>query len=228
MAYQYQTAMNGYYLRKGSWLQEEDEQLTRFVARLGERRWDDLAKVSGLRRSGKSCRLRWKNYLRPNLKHGPFSVEEQQLIVQLQQLWGNKWSRIACRLPGRTDNEIKNYWRTHKRKLAQIQQGDLKGKLEKSAQDLSQESTDNNMVSKEWESKDSSIDSYPLPEWEFRNSPYENRIFDWITELQSGYGEKELEQDSNSNGIHDYNPQGFEEGCECDAWDYSDSLWDMN
>ncbi|XP_040864051.1 transcription factor MYB27 isoform X1 [Glycine max] len=115
--------MQGENLRKGTWLQEEDEQLTSFVARLGERRWDSLAKVAGLKRSGKSCRLRWMNYLRPNLKHGHFSVEEEQLIVQLQQELGNKWAKIARKLPGRTDNEIKNYWKTHLRKRAQAQQG---------------------------------------------------------------------------------------------------------
>ncbi|CAJ1968887.1 unnamed protein product [Sphenostylis stenocarpa] len=225
------------HLRKGTWLQEEDEQLTSFVARLGERRWDSLAKVSGLGRSGKSCRLRWMNYLRPNLKHGPFNVEEEQLIVQLQKQLGNKWAKIAKRLPGRTDNEIKNYWRTHLRKKAQVQQGgDFKHKLESGTQDLNQQSID--MVSKdystgkvscqdsEWETKDSSMDTLPLSDWELRRSPYETRILDWIAELKKGYCGKELEQDCNSTGKCNHNPQEFEEGS--DSWDYSGSLWDMN
>ncbi|KAJ6422872.1 hypothetical protein OIU84_027783 [Salix udensis] len=66
-----------------------------------------------LLRSGKSCRLRWINYLRPDLKRGNFSDEEDELIINLHSLLGNKWSLIAARLPGRTDNEIKNYWNTH-------------------------------------------------------------------------------------------------------------------
>ncbi|KAH6762295.1 myb domain protein 27 [Perilla frutescens var. hirtella] len=105
-------------LRKGPWLEEEDDQLASAVAILGDRRWDALAKASGLRRSGKSCRLRWMNYLRPNLKHGNISVEEERIIIELHQKWGNRWSKIARRLPGRTDNEIKNYWRSYSKKKA--------------------------------------------------------------------------------------------------------------
>ncbi|KAG0476096.1 hypothetical protein HPP92_012937 [Vanilla planifolia] len=66
----------------------------------------------------RSCRLRWINYLRPDLKRGNFSRDEEDLIIKLHSLLGNKWSLIAARLPGRTDNEIKNYWNTHiRRKL---------------------------------------------------------------------------------------------------------------
>ncbi|URE10922.1 Myb-like DNA-binding domain [Musa troglodytarum] len=71
---------------------------------------------TGLARCGKSCRLRWTNYLRPDIKRGRFSFEEEETIIQLHSLLGNKWSAIAARLPGRTDNEIKNYWNTHIRK----------------------------------------------------------------------------------------------------------------
>ncbi|KAJ6389028.1 hypothetical protein OIU77_027392 [Salix suchowensis] len=69
-----------------------------------------------LNRCGKSCRLRWINYLRPDVKRGEFSEEEERVIVNLHSALGNKWSRIANHLPGRTDNEIKNFWNTHIRK----------------------------------------------------------------------------------------------------------------
>lgn len=68
---------------------------------------------AGLLRCGKSCRLRWMNYLRPDIKRGNITPEEDDLIIRMHSLLGNRWSLIAGRLPGRTDNEIKNYWNTH-------------------------------------------------------------------------------------------------------------------
>ncbi|XP_043695216.1 transcription factor MYB59-like [Telopea speciosissima] len=105
--------------RKGPWTEQDDLQLMCFVSLFGDRRWDSIAKVSGLNRTGKSCRLRWVNYLHPGLKRGRMTPQEERLVLELHSQWGNRWSRIARRLPGRTDNEIKNYWRTHMRKKAQ-------------------------------------------------------------------------------------------------------------
>ncbi|KAJ8765376.1 hypothetical protein K2173_012073 [Erythroxylum novogranatense] len=103
---------------KGAWTKEEDERLINYIKLHGEGCWRSLPKAAGLLRCGKSCRLRWINYLRPDLKRGNFTGEEDELIISLHGLLGNKWSLIAARLPGRTDNEIKNYWNTHiKRKL---------------------------------------------------------------------------------------------------------------
>ncbi|KAE9603467.1 hypothetical protein Lal_00002229 [Lupinus albus] len=103
---------------KGAWTKEEDDRLIAYIRSNGEGCWRSLPKAAGLLRCGKSCRLRWINYLRPDLKRGNFTQQEDHLIIKLHSLLGNKWSLIAGRLPGRTDNEIKNYWNTHiRRKL---------------------------------------------------------------------------------------------------------------
>ncbi|XP_074274098.1 transcription factor MYB41-like [Silene latifolia] len=103
-------------LKKGPWLPEEDQKLIDFIQEHGAGNWRVLPKKAGLQRCGKSCRLRWTNYLRPDIKRGRFTFEEEEAIIQLHSVLGNKWSAIAAKLPGRTDNEIKNYWNTHIRK----------------------------------------------------------------------------------------------------------------
>ncbi|CAN6454215.1 unnamed protein product [Victoria cruziana] len=100
-------------LKRGPWTPEEDELLASYIKKEGEGRWRTLPKRAGLLRCGKSCRLRWMNYLRPSVKRGPIAPDEEDLILRLHRLLGNRWSLIAGRIPGRTDNEIKNYWNTH-------------------------------------------------------------------------------------------------------------------
>ncbi|KAE8685143.1 Transcription repressor MYB4 [Hibiscus syriacus] len=103
-------------LRRGPWTPREDKLLVNYIQAHGEGHWRSLPKKAGLLRCGKSCRLRWLNYLRPDIKRGNITPDEEDLIIRLHSLLGNRWSLIAGRLPGRTDNEIKNYWNTHLRK----------------------------------------------------------------------------------------------------------------
>ncbi|XP_022159685.1 protein ODORANT1-like [Momordica charantia] len=108
-------------VKKGPWTAEEDNKLVTFILTYGHCCWRALPKLAGLRRCGKSCRLRWTNYLRPDLKRGLLDDAEEQLVIDLHARLGNRWSKIAARLPGRTDNEIKNYWNTHiKKKLIKM------------------------------------------------------------------------------------------------------------
>ncbi|CAJ1979252.1 unnamed protein product [Sphenostylis stenocarpa] len=104
-------------VKKGPWSPEEDTKLKEYIEKHGTGgNWIALPQKAGLKRCGKSCRLRWLNYLRPNIKHGDFSDEEDRIICSLYVNIGSRWSIIAAQLPGRTDNDIKNYWNTKLKK----------------------------------------------------------------------------------------------------------------
>nr|XP_010926549.1 myb-related protein 306 [Elaeis guineensis] len=111
-------------VKKGPWTPEEDIILVSYIQEHGPGNWRAVPTNTGLMRCSKSCRLRWTNYLRPGIKRGNFTDQEEKLIIHLQALLGNRWAAIASYLPERTDNDIKNYWNTHlKKKLKKLGTG---------------------------------------------------------------------------------------------------------
>ncbi|KAL3531990.1 hypothetical protein ACH5RR_005511 [Cinchona calisaya] len=193
---------------------------------------------AGLRRSGKSCRLRWMNYLRPNLKHGHITEEEEHLIIQLHKQWGNRWSRIARSLPGRTDNEIKNYWRCHLRKKALIveqeQSSNIQSVIVPMTEDSEQNTSCSNRNGECVSQKDNNlrtcaefsggVEELSLSSFGLTYSPFETRLTaDWTSnwsEMQN-YDDDKYSYCSPEWIIS----SGYNE---TSSWDCSLSIWDMD
>ncbi|GAB4835321.1 hypothetical protein Ancab_000230 [Ancistrocladus abbreviatus] len=158
-------------LKKGPWTAAEDAMLVEYVSKHGEGNWNAVQKHSGLSRCGKSCRLRWANHLRPDLKKGAFTPEEESRIIELHAKMGNKWARMAAELPGRTDNEIKNYWNTRTKRLQRAGLPIYPPEIRVQAQNESQQSQDIGLcrAGEKQRSDASQTTGFDIPDVEFKS-----------------------------------------------------------
>ncbi|XP_074310626.1 transcription factor GAMYB-like isoform X2 [Silene latifolia] len=163
-----ESPLGGSHLKKGPWTSAEDAILVEYVTRHGEGNWNAVQKHSGLSRCGKSCRLRWANHLRPDLKKGAITPEEEDRIIELHAKMGNKWARMALELPGRTDNEIKNYWNTRIKRLQRAGLPIYPPEIRMQALNESEHSDEMNTRDNN-RSDSSQMNDFDIPEVEFKN-----------------------------------------------------------
>ncbi|KAJ1376620.1 SANT/Myb domain, partial [Sesbania bispinosa] len=196
-------------LKKGTWTPEEDRKLIAYVTRYGHWNWRQLPKFAGLARCGKSCRLRWLNYLRPGIKRGNYTREEEDTIVKLHALLGNRWSTIASYLPGRSDNEIKNHWNAHLKKRFQVQHNSVTNEKDENSNSNHHspvESTNQEKDSVEIAGPSQDTNNYQTPD---HASPSLNDFFFTTTEQIAPFNDDEnlslLDDFANFNFVDSHN-----------------------
>ncbi|KAH6764787.1 myb domain protein 67 [Perilla frutescens var. hirtella] len=150
-------------VKRGLWSPEEDEKLVRHITTYGHGCWSSVPKLAGLQRCGKSCRLRWINYLRPDLKRGSFTEQEERTIIDVHRILGNRWAQIAKHLPGRTDNEVKNFWNSciKKKLIAQGLDPNTHNLLSKSKSLKSSSSSSKLIINNNSNSNSFTVDTQP-------------------------------------------------------------------
>ncbi|XP_049399625.1 transcription factor MYB1-like [Solanum stenotomum] len=236
-------------VRKGSWTEEEDFHLRKCIQKYGEGKWHLVPSRAGLNRCRKSCRLRWLNYLRPHIKRGDFEPDEVDLILRLHKLLGNRWSLIAGRLPGRTANDVKNYWNT--RLLRKLNTNITKNEIIKpqprtlssNAKNVSwcnDKSMITNTLDKDDEQRNKelvvNICEKPMGETTTLSSPIDDDGVEWWTSLLENCNEVEDEEavllsfeEENKllpNLLHEENNSPIMLQGESDGWDI-DLLWNL-
>ena len=94
---------------KGTWTQEEDQLLINAVSHQSPIVWDSISQlVPG--RTAIQCKERWLYRLHPEIKKTRFEKWEDELIITERNKFGNHWTLIATKLPGRTSCAVKNRW----------------------------------------------------------------------------------------------------------------------
>ena len=96
--------------------EEEDELLQLLVQTYGTKDWQTISRHMP-DRNARQCRDRWQNYLSPSVVNGPWTEEEEELLVQKYEELGPSWKQIASFFPTRTDINIKSRWHLRERRI---------------------------------------------------------------------------------------------------------------
>lgn len=87
----------------------EDEIIKAIVDTWGTNKWDYIATLLP-ERTARQIKDRYNNYLSPDMTNLPWTREEDDLLRQKVDEYGNHWVIIATFFVGRSSNNVKNRW----------------------------------------------------------------------------------------------------------------------
>ena len=173
---------------KGPWTKEEDLKLIELVKKFGPEKWSNISTyLPG--RLGKQCRERWYNHLNPEVRKTGWSKEEEWALFLLHRKYGNSWSIFSEKIPGRTDNTIKNHWNSiMKKNIVSINnqyQEMIKGKSKEEIEQIEKNIMDkcNQVMNKDY------------------NEYYQEKLKEFPMMKTTKFGKKSKEKNNEENNV---------------------------